>query len=83
MGLAEPSGVVLIVFMDPIIVFRVRQLVAILAAAVVTAAALRHVVHVHIGVAPAVIRSEALTTATIVAVLVAVEFLGARMRRSK
>jgi hypothetical protein len=75
--------VVLIVLMDPIIVFRIRRLVAIFAAAVVTAATLRHIVHVHIGLAREVIRSEALTTATVVAVLVVVELLGTKMRRSK
>jgi hypothetical protein len=81
--LAERSGMVFKVNMDAQAIFKVRRLVAILLAAVLTAAAMRHIFHVYGGIAPDDMRSEALGTAIVVVVLLAVVFLRTRLRRLK
>jgi hypothetical protein len=68
--------------MDPTSI-RLRTLIGILAAAVVTAAALRHFVHVGIGLSREDIRSDALIVAGLIAALIAIEFFGKRLRKSK
>ena len=68
--------------MDPTSI-RLRTLLGILAAAVVTAAALRHVAHVHAGLSREVIRSDALLAAGLIAALIAIEFFSNRLRKSK
>jgi hypothetical protein len=52
--------------MDRIVNFRIRRFLAILAAAVVTAAALRHVIHVYGGLPREEIRSPALIVAVLI-----------------
>ena len=68
--------------MDPTSI-RLRTLLGILAAAVVTAAVLRHVAHVHVGLSREAIRSNALIVAGLIAALIAIEFFGRRLRKSK
>ena len=68
--------------MDPTSI-RLRTLLGIFAAAVVTAAALRHVVHVDVGLSREAIRSDALIVAGLIAALIAIEFFGNRLRKSK
>jgi hypothetical protein len=60
-----------------------RALLGIVAAAVVTAAALRHIFHVHVGLSREAIRGDALTAAAIIVALIAIEFIGRRWRRTK
>jgi hypothetical protein len=68
--------------MDPTSI-RMRTLLGIFAAAVVTAAVLRHVAHVHAGLSREAIRSDALLAAGLIAALIAIEFFGKRLRKSK
>jgi hypothetical protein len=68
--------------MDPTSI-RLRTLLGIFAAAVVTAAALRHVVHVDVGLSREAIRGDALIAAGLIAALIAIEFFGRRLRKSK
>lgn len=60
-----------------------RTLLGIFAAAVVTAAVLRHVAHVHAGLSREAIRSDALLVAGLIAALIVIEFFGRRLRKSK
>jgi hypothetical protein len=68
--------------MDPTSI-RLRTLLGILAAAVVTAAALRHFAHVQAGLSRETIRADALLAAGLIAALIAVEFFKNRLRKSK
>jgi hypothetical protein len=66
--------------MDPIVSFRIRQFLAIIAAALVTAAAIRHFAHVSIGLSREEIRNEALMAAVFVGALLALFFFRNKWR---
>ena len=69
--------------MDPTS-FRMRHLLGIVAAAIVLAAVLRHVFHVHLGLSREEIRVESLTAvAAIIGVLILARYLGRRWRKPK
>jgi hypothetical protein len=69
--------------MDPT-TFRMRHLLGIIAAAVVIAAVLRHVFHVHFGLSPEEIRAEALIAiVAIVGAMILARFIRRRWWRPK
>jgi hypothetical protein len=69
--------------MDPTS-FRMRHLLGIVAAAVVIAAVLRHVFHVHLGLSREEIRAEALiAVAAIVGALILARYVAQRRGRPK
>jgi hypothetical protein len=82
--LANITGLMLV--MDPITAFRIRQVIAIVVAALVTAAAIRHFAHVNGGLAREEIRSWALTFAAsltgilLVGALFSIFFRGKRQK---
>jgi hypothetical protein len=69
--------------MDPTS-FRMRNLLGIIAAAVVIAAALRHIFHVNLGLSREEIRAEALiAVVAIVGGLILARYVGRRWRRPR
>jgi hypothetical protein len=66
--------------MDPTTI-RTRTLLGIIGAAVASAAVLRHVAHVNVGLTREAIRAQSLGAAAIIASLIAVEFFCRKLRR--